>query len=482
MNIRFAPIVFLLWLSGCSGGISGTGDGGPVVTIDGSGNGNGGATTGNSSPEDNLPETADTTASQLASFPQQLFLTLPNTLQTASMASTNNSQGDQLRQAITSSQQDMIAVQIDLFLLDAYLNPGDTDVQLTGDITDTLGDAAGNAVNTRAVCTEDTGTVCVEIAQRFIVTVDNEAEALASRQQALYLPTALTTFSSNTRAGIRTGDAIAFENLSLQNGLSGFFDNRLQYRRDDDSQVTLLWSSDQQWVSLLARNADATLYSLLELDNNKMTLRRKNHLRNDTSIQLLALQNTANLPVDATYIEADLNEDQPFFIRATGYPDISAIYAESLLPSRQIFRETADATGKATNIDVCNAPCLQWEVLLASQELASSTTRDSFFSSNRDIADRVSETIVSQIDTTLIPIQVNEFVIARNDSTGGTNPNQATPDILSSNLVCGGQRLSNGIKTFCWQPTPIGESVSIFEESRANGATTYRLITQSDSL
>ena len=35
MKNRFIYIVLLLWLAGCSaGGISGTGDGGPVATVD----------------------------------------------------------------------------------------------------------------------------------------------------------------------------------------------------------------------------------------------------------------------------------------------------------------------------------------------------------------------------------------------------------------------------------------------------------------
>jgi len=158
------------------------------------------------------------------------------------------------------------------------------------------------------------------------------------------------------------------------------------------------------------------MYSLLQTDSN--------HLRGDASVQLIAIQNHASIATDATYIEADLNTDEPFFVYATG---------------------------------------------VNSQRLP-----ETFFDTNRNIIDAVSRTIINPVDSSILPDEVNEIAITIGDATNTANSPTNQPD----SLVCGGQRLSDNVRIFCWQPTPFESPTFLFEESRVNGSLTYRLITR----
>lgn len=224
---------------------------------------------------------------------------------------------------------------------------------------------------------------------------------------------------------------------------------------------------------MLAQNVDATLYSLVQ--SSEMTLRRTNHLRGDASVQLIVIQNSAPLVNDAaTFIEADLNDDEPVFIRAVGNAATSAIFAESLLNDGMQYREATDSQGQVISLETCTTVCTQWQTLQVSQTLP-----DSFFDTNNDLSVTVSESIVNPINVSFLPPQVNEFVITVSDvNTGQTS----SPADQSANIVCGGQRLGADIRTFCWQPTPLGSTGFVFEESRANSSATYRFITQRDNL
>ena len=329
MNYRFFTVLFLLWLSGCSGGITGTGDGGTVTPID----------IAPADSNDNLPSVVDSPLSSFVSVPSQILLDLPPTLQaelTASQSGTVdlNSPGTRLREGITLSQLDTIAILIDLFLIDQLLD--------TGSATNV--DAIAN---NEASCT--TGSTCNLLVPQLTVTVDVDGAAAASDLLAPFTASSLTTSSINANANLQPGNTLTYSNISVQSGLTGFFDNRLQYSREDGSTVTLQWSDDQQWVSVLAQNIDSTLYSLLQ--SSEMTLRRTDHLQGDASIQLIAIQGTAPLESDSTFIEADLNDDNPVFIRAIGNASASAIFAESLLIDDMLYREATNSQGQVTNLE-----------------------------------------------------------------------------------------------------------------------------------
>ena len=368
-----------------------------------------------------------------------------------------NSPGTRLREGITLSQLDTIAILIDLFLIDRLLD--------TGSATNV--DAIAN---NEASCT--TGSTCNLLVPQLTVTVDVDGAAAASDLLAPFTASSLTTSSINANANLQPGNTLTYSNISVQSGLTGFFDNRLQYSREDGSTVTLQWSDDQQWVSVLAQNNDSTLYSLLQ--SSEMTLRRTDHLQGDASIQLIAIQGTAPLESDSTFIEADLNDDNPVFIRAIGNASASAIFAESLLIDDMLYREATNSQGQVTNLETCMNACSQWQTLQSSQTLP-----DNFFDNNASLATTVSGSIVSPIDASFLPQQVNEFVVTIGDANTGLT---TTPTDQTDNLVCGGQRLGDNIRTFCWQPTPLGSTGFVFEENRVDSSTTYRFVTQRDDL
>jgi len=392
-----------------------------------------------------------------ASLPNQLILDLPDTLRADSTNSASSfySPGTSLRDEITAAQLDITAIQIDLYLLSQHLTT--TTVDTTGNSTDNS-------------CVQE--SACELLDQQINVTVNADAEGyIASRPfSAISLNTSSSNTSSfNTNANLRTGDSVSFNNVYLQSGQAGYFDHRLQYNRSNGGQIVLQWSSDQQWVSVRALNTDSTMYSLLQTDSSEMTLRRTDHLRGDASVQLIAIQNHASIATDATYIEADLNNDEPFFVYAIGDATNGAIFSESLISDNTLYREATNTNGQLTDLETCVEPCTQWQSLLNSQRLP-----ETFFDTNRNIIDAVSRTIINPVDSSILPDEVNEIAITIGDATNTANSPTNQPD----SLVCGGQRLSDNVRIFCWQPTPFESPTILFEESRVNGSLTYRLITR----
>ena len=115
MIYRFLTIVFFLVLYGCSGGISGTGDGGPIIPNENEIEGTGDVA---SSPDSQMP--------RFAFFPEQLLLSMPRSLLTtpSDVSAEGNavtSPASRLLEGITASVVDAIGIRIDLQLIDAHL-------------------------------------------------------------------------------------------------------------------------------------------------------------------------------------------------------------------------------------------------------------------------------------------------------------------------------------------------------------------------
>lgn len=440
MIIRYLTIVFVLCLVGCSGGISGTGDGGPVIET--------GNTTSDATPDSMSPEGMNL---RLPTLPGQLLLPLPPTLQQApdSDRANDTSPGRQLRGEITSVLQDTTAIQADLILLQNHFNLGQND--------NTLSD-----ITCDSTCSLSNAQLSV------VVNADTEVQL-----------SALTNSNSNTGSNVltdlRADGSLSYSDVSLRSGLTGLFDSELRYRRDDGSVILLRWSADQLLVSVLAQNTGSTLYSLLQADINQMTLRRTNHTLGDQSIQLTVVQGTDILGADATYIEADFNTDQPRYYRAVGDQTRSAIFTDSLSADMMRYRESTNASGQMTDLESCVLPCEQW------QSLVSSSTLDANYFDNRsDLIDRLSDALTNPLDVSDLPDQTTDFVItvdnAQADSQLPAISDASSPSSRSAAFACAGQRLSTRVRVFCWLPTPLNSRTYLFDELRVNNTLTYTLI------
>ena len=119
-----------------------------------------------------------------------------------------NSPGTRLREGITLSQLDTIAILIDLFLIDRLLD--------TGSATNV--DAIAN---NEASCT--TGSTCNLLVPQLTVTVDVDGAAAASDLLAPFTASSLTTSSINANANLQPGNTLTYSNISVQSGLTGFF-------------------------------------------------------------------------------------------------------------------------------------------------------------------------------------------------------------------------------------------------------------------
>lgn len=440
MIIRYLTIVFLLCLSGCSGGISGTGDGGPVVDT--------GNTTSDAAPDGMSPEGMNL---RLPILPDQLVLTLPPTLQPApdSDRAGDTSPGQQLRREISSALQDTTAIQADLILLQNHLTLRQNNNTLS-DIT---------CANT-----------CSLINAQLSVDVNADTEVQLSA-----LADGNSNAESDVLTDLRAADRVSYSDVSLQSGLTGMFDSQLQYRRNDGSVILLRWSADQLLVSVLAQNTGSTLYSLLQADINEMTLRRTNHIAGDQSIQFTAVQRTELLGADATYIEADFNTDQPRYFRAVGDQTRSAIFTDSLSTDMTRYRESNDASGQLTDLETCVLPCGQW------QSLASSSTLDeNYFDNRAELIDTLSNALANPLDVSGLPDQTTDFIITvdntQPDSQLPVINDAASPSSRSTAFACAGQRLDTRVRVFCWLPTPLNSRTYLFDELRINNTLTYTLI------
>lgn len=235
-------MVFLLY--GCSGGISGTGDGSIIVETD------------NSAGADNMPEGTADSAANLQYFPTTLAsagltLSLTSTARQLdpALAGSSNTVTSELDSRLQSYSAAAEQIAMDLVLLEAELG---TEL---------------SQCNDSGLC--DT------------------------------VPAAVTISSNNDDSNS------SFNSLEYSRGLAGYFDYRLAYIRESGDNIELRWSEGDDYVFLYADTSTHTTYSLQERRQPTITLRQFDKAGNKLVQASLASSPSSEAITDIT-LEADL--------------------------------------------------------------------------------------------------------------------------------------------------------------------------------
>lgn len=418
----FAVVICLL-LSGCSGGISGTGDGEVIIIVDGTIVENSADTgLGSTANGDNLSIPA-TQVRQLV--PEKLIITVNPSL-------TNG-----------YTDNERFTTQPLIHRISAHLNPV---IEQTNAIQLDINQIQYQLTDSLNQC-ENAANPCRILATDITTTVSQNTLELAQTQQA--------TTQSTTPAMV--GDQTYFTNIEYSNQLPGYFDERLAYSRGDGTNVVLHWTHDFQLVSLLTDGGTETVYTLTDHRKSETTLRRA-----DKSITTIIHAVLLNDSESNSLIEADLNGSEQHYVRAKAKSNSVILYSTHPTDATAAkYREAFTLPDNSYSIDTCtsvNNVCENW--IVQTSDAGDSTTL--FTAAENTIGDFT--TTISSDTRPVIPAGVDEFVI------GESVAQQPKP--LS--LACAGQRVMDNIRTFCWQPLPLEISATLFEETLTSGGSIYR--------
>lgn len=431
--LRVLAGIACLLIYGCGGGISGTGDGGVVATIETDTGSTDGTTT--NFPNDVRPE--DTQIYNLQTLPTRLSFSIAEAFINPATSPRNSlpvpanlaAVDTALQVPLQSLALEIIAIQVDLVLIEHT-------------ISSALVSCSGTAT-----C----GNLPTNITSEFTSEVaDFEASI-----------TTTGVGGSRTR-----GTLVEFRDILYQPETSGFFDERFTYTRDDGTQVVLQWTDGEGTVSLFSESDNATVYALLQHDQSprRMVVRRTDN----TSPGVLQAVLLSDLPGDnadqhsTTFIEADLHT--PFsqhYIRGFADGTFTTLFSQHPTDLNQpVYRQTSSAADTTLTIDACILRtenlinCLEWQTGFSNAPLASSQPALQFEAFENRFGDFASTATDNPGSAPAAP-GVSEFVAATNAS--GVSP-------AAEALACGGQRLHGLERNFCWQPLPLPEPVTIFEE------------------
>jgi hypothetical protein len=275
-NIGLCSILLALVIGGCSGGISGTGDGPIIIDPDADV-----STDGNGVTE----STADSVATQQY-FPV-LLLNGPSSSLTATMRRLSS----QSRSTITAT-------------LDARIQ--------------SYADTASQ------IALELSGIESALVAELDLCTGSGVCSAIP----------ASVSVQSDPGGGDRTFNAVQYSQ-----GLSGYFDNHLVYTRENGDQVELRWTNNNDYLSLFTDTTTHTSYALIENQRPAITFRQLSKFENALTQVTLAstADNTTLIEADLSdwHVKTRTDSDGGRILYAIDATD-TTVRREALLPSSDI--------------------------------------------------------------------------------------------------------------------------------------------------
>ena len=415
-NCGILVSLMCLVLVACSGGISGTGDGGDVI-VD-----NNGLTDGaDSMASENMP--VDALAPEI--FPPQLIVSINNGLTTIYPAD-NRFPTQPVTHLISRQLGELsdisVTTQVDIALLETQLLDQIQQCQNTSPCQLTQG-------NVNAVVTQDT------IAYELSLQTDAAADAIRV-----------------------AGTEESFTNIQYASDLQGYFDKSLKYTRNDGLEVFIRWTNDRQLISTQTSNSAEAFYILSDLRQQTMTLRRED--KTTTTVFHAVASNDSD---GNTSVEADWHGTEEHYVKAIATATTLTLYSLNPTDSTATrFREALTLPQQSYTIDSCvtsGDTCDTW--ISVAMDEGNVTNR---FSATQDTIGNFSLTLTDAPQPTLAD-DVREFVISAD-----TNSNQPLPQ----SLYCAGQRVIETVRTFCWQPLPLEATSAFFEETLTSGGLGYR--------
>ena len=295
----FLPLLLVTAVSACSGGISGTGDGGPIIVVDGD--------TGANATDANGPDaTADTIMANLQIFPASLLSQpLNNVVSTAQ-------NGNSLEAA--DSENALVTAEF-YALLSKYYDAGN---RITDDLT---------------------------LLESYLL---NELNSCESQGRCNTLPATASVSSNNTQLMQAQNN---YADIQFTQGTAGLSDKDFRYTREDGAQVMIQWSTQEDLLYFFIDTGSSTTYSLTDKLRNVVTLRHVEKL----SPALLQATLLTNADSSVT-IEADVVD---WYIRGSVTPQTTLIYAADQQSSTN--RREATLNGETVVTETCARNACVWQ-------------------------------------------------------------------------------------------------------------------------
>ncbi|OED36784.1 hypothetical protein AB833_25565 [Chromatiales bacterium (ex Bugula neritina AB1)] len=441
LNARIFVLLICTTLVACDGGISGTGDGGPIVITPNGGNTN--MTTDLASNEQ-----AQTPYGLLNTLPSQVLTELPDPLISIPATSVTSSFAAPFNQQLQTLVIAGIQVQTELALIESVLEETLQQCaiqQRCSSIPATL----------QIPYTQDIASIEQQQLQRLLFT--------ASRQ---------------------SGQVITLNNLQFESSLAGYYDQRISYVRTDRSIVSIKWTSDRRIVSLLIDDARTVTQTLLSIDGtkNRISFRQADKDGATSQPQILSAvleSDFTRAEFPGVTIEANWHTGKQFYIRGLSNTNTAVFLQQPALDiTENPQREIANRVGEIINIQTCTTgiDCTDWTTFFSTDALPDERINSLYTDFETGFGDS-SITTTAAIDIRGVSTDVNTIVLSPGDSLSG-GP-EATDPVCSGQRVRG--RFSNNftgtLKIICWQPLPLQEEVSVYEESIQGSTILYRLIT-----
>lgn len=437
-DIRAWLLAVFVLLSGCSGGISGTGDGGPIITVT---NGESTLDTGADITPDGTTDgaTAPTTAVP-DSLPTQIYLTLPATLVGETFATSSVQSAYQpLRAAISRATSILLDAQVLVDLVATQFNTGvtqcDADANCIGELLD---QSYLYSVN-----------VLERDIQRRLALLDPqlpESDRLA-RETAI-----------REQLGVNLNATIA---LTVSDYQSFFPTAAQQSIRISSAAATLdlTWRSDGA-SNLRYTRADIALHAKLD-ENQRFTLRLYD--RQTATVLAAAFEPLA----DALLFEADLHRanDTQTQRYMRGYSDAlsgTLLSRDPASTSEVQQRERYLSDGQLISAQTCADACTDTPVW--TEQLSNAMDSTSQFESFEARFGQFEQTIADDIMIDNLDPSIDEWVV-----TSGERP-----DATGSTTLCSGQRVADDLRHFCFTAQLAASSAKVYREQlQVNGELVY---------
>lgn len=451
--------VLAILLNACSGGISGTGDGGPIIIVnniettldtgigdiadgpDGSADGGtdgavDGATDGTTDGATVAP--TDSVPPESLALPERIYLTLPATLVASSSADVANEQPpvptayQPLRAALGSA--------INL-LLDAQVLVDLVGTQFTDSVA--LCDADTDCVDAQldTVYLYDAQILERDLARRVAVLDPNlpasdrlSLETTLREQLGARLNTTVALTISDYRAMVSTA---VQQNMRISSG---------------DATLDITWRPQSDTSSIRYARAGIIVHAKLDGADQRFTLR----LYDRVAATLLAasFEPIAN----GILFEADLHRanDAQAQRYLRGYSDAQSgtlLARDPAADSTARQRERYLSSGQLVSVQICTSDC--GDAALWTEQLSNALDSDAQFESFATQFGQFEQTIADDIMIDNLAASIDEWVV----SSGGV------PDEAGGNTLCSGQRVGGDLRHFCWTMEIAPSTAQVYREA-----------------
>jgi len=446
--MRFSRLLVLLsfaLLASCDGGISGTGDGRPVIIAN------------NSINTDTLAD-VDGNGSESDGFP----------------ASSSDSDGG----GGNAPEQDNVDVQMppaEQHLPLPITLPNSLPVPIPAALSANNGVSDDSIINRISPLANALVTQTSRLSQSLEVLINADSDPLTPEDTSTLLEEIVTLcsdFNSCDPAFNSSQDSLRinrFQRFSNPN-----YNWIFEFNFDIDSSARMRWNDSQ---TLIETTIDSTALSIniLYVDMDGAT---RTTLRVIDKINAAALTMILTPREDGTFIEANWQTDgipqQQLYIRGLTSNALTTLFSRHPVDQgrQPLSREIISGDGRSLSLQVCDsgsADCaIETENGNFIEQLADPTpdSQQRFDQFINDFSG-FDNTLANDLTASNIPQNVDNFLVA-----SASNADELT----AFNSFCNAQRFDQQFRTFCWTLDAITSSVNVYSELTEGGQFVWRLL------